>query len=75
MIMLRGRNFKENIKMFGKVEKYRLKMVGPLMYLSLCEGIMIMLRGRNFKEKIKMFRKIEKYRFKNGWTADVSKSV
>ena len=38
MIMLRGRNFKENIKMFGKVEKYRLKMVGPLMYLSLCEG-------------------------------------
>ena len=36
--MLRGRNFKENIKMFGKVEKYRLKMVGPLMYLSLCEG-------------------------------------
>ena len=29
---------KENIKMFGKIEKYRLKMVGPLMYLSLCEG-------------------------------------
>ena len=50
-------------------------MVGPLIYLSLCEGIMIMLRGRNFKEKIKMFRKIEKYKLKNGWTADVSKSV